>query len=516
VAQDLIQYLSISHKYLSGDFGTAINGVWGPLLSWLLIPMLWMKVPDIFCFKILQILIGSVFLFWSINFVETKLHLDQDKIWNNLVLYPAIIIILFYYIFLTGTSDLLLSTLILIYLYIIIGKQYTEGRKLGIICGAIGALSYFAKSFALPFFLIHFLLIHIFYYNKYSDRRKIILSNFIGGLMVFVIFCSIWILLLSNKYGYITYSTAGNYNFNITGPAYKGIHTLRIEKLYPPVNSTATSYWEDPTYLLVKKWYVFSSPGQFFYLLKNIINNIRIFSFFFFSFSLFLVPLIILMMNNLRTGETVKLLAFSMALYIAGYLIFFIEERFFILPQILLVIITFCLLKRLFNNYPRLKKYKLLFYLLFFISVSIKPGFSLVKNINSDMDNYYLAEKLKTLKIQGNFAGMSKTPLAKDWGNTLFIAYQLNSKFYGEISPTLNQDSLYSELKKYHINYLFVWSSQITILQPNMHKVTENYITFEKDKKILTVNNFTKRIYSIFNLKGTSSDDKYLKIYKLD
>ncbi len=35
---DGISYISIAQKYMVGDFGNAINGYWGPLLSWLMIP----------------------------------------------------------------------------------------------------------------------------------------------------------------------------------------------------------------------------------------------------------------------------------------------------------------------------------------------------------------------------------------------------------------------------------------------------------------------------------------------
>lgn len=37
---DGICYISIAQKYLSGNYGSAINGYWGPLLSWLLVPFL--------------------------------------------------------------------------------------------------------------------------------------------------------------------------------------------------------------------------------------------------------------------------------------------------------------------------------------------------------------------------------------------------------------------------------------------------------------------------------------------
>lgn len=39
---DSTLYLDIAEKYLRGEFDDAVNGYWGPLLSWLLIPFLYL------------------------------------------------------------------------------------------------------------------------------------------------------------------------------------------------------------------------------------------------------------------------------------------------------------------------------------------------------------------------------------------------------------------------------------------------------------------------------------------
>ena len=37
---DGTSYISIANQYWRGNWGQAVNGFWGPLLSWLLIPFL--------------------------------------------------------------------------------------------------------------------------------------------------------------------------------------------------------------------------------------------------------------------------------------------------------------------------------------------------------------------------------------------------------------------------------------------------------------------------------------------
>ncbi|MHC4720172.1 MAG: hypothetical protein ACYSYT_06835, partial [Planctomycetota bacterium] len=41
---DGISYISVAQKYLAGDFAGAINGYWGPLYSWLLMPFLYFGI----------------------------------------------------------------------------------------------------------------------------------------------------------------------------------------------------------------------------------------------------------------------------------------------------------------------------------------------------------------------------------------------------------------------------------------------------------------------------------------
>jgi hypothetical protein len=57
---DGISYISIAQKYLNGDFGNAINGYWGPLLSWLLMPFLYFSSDALLATKLLSLLTGLV------------------------------------------------------------------------------------------------------------------------------------------------------------------------------------------------------------------------------------------------------------------------------------------------------------------------------------------------------------------------------------------------------------------------------------------------------------------------
>src|SRR5262252_9453801 len=65
---DGVSYISIAQGYLHGDFKHAVNGYWGPLLSWLLVPLLAVKIEPVLATKLLAVLMAgaNVVLFYLV------------------------------------------------------------------------------------------------------------------------------------------------------------------------------------------------------------------------------------------------------------------------------------------------------------------------------------------------------------------------------------------------------------------------------------------------------------------
>jgi hypothetical protein len=63
ISRDLISIMSIAKIYATGDWSLAINGYWGPLYSWLLVPIIFFNpTPQftLFSTKILALIIGFI------------------------------------------------------------------------------------------------------------------------------------------------------------------------------------------------------------------------------------------------------------------------------------------------------------------------------------------------------------------------------------------------------------------------------------------------------------------------
>ncbi|HON07136.1 MAG TPA: hypothetical protein PLW02_03435, partial [Verrucomicrobiota bacterium] len=60
---DAVAYLRIGQYYADANFDLAINGYWGPLFSWLLVPFLKIGIPPLISARILMALSAILFYF---------------------------------------------------------------------------------------------------------------------------------------------------------------------------------------------------------------------------------------------------------------------------------------------------------------------------------------------------------------------------------------------------------------------------------------------------------------------
>jgi hypothetical protein len=271
-----------------------------------------------------------------------------------------------------------------------------------------------------------------------------------------------WNFLLSNKYSEFTLSTGGRYNFAIVGPAYNGKHIPRIEKLIQPVNETAVSYWEDPSFIHLESWSPFSSFENFYHLFKLFIHNLLKLLLLIFRFSPVLIVLLFFVnFKNLFKEKFVTSLILASVVFSAGLLLLFVHQRFFIIVHIVTVLFTFKLIENISDRF-NLKNYlkKLLVYFVLF-TVIVQPLYWLISRADYGKDVFTLSESLKKFGLENtNIASMSKKPLDDDWGSSLTLCYLLKAKYFGEASSSANESYLYLELKKFEISFLITWDMQ--------------------------------------------------------
>ncbi len=493
ISRDLISIMSIGRIYAAGNFNYAINGYWGPLFSWLMIPFLIYKSTPQFALystKLLALIIGF-FTMVGIRFLSYRFEIGESI--RASILFSSIFIIL-YFALRFNPVDLLLACFLIYYLYFIFNPNYSHYWYSGLICGFLGALAFLTKSFALPFFILHFILFNRLHYLKNLEVRRGVIKNLFIGFAVFFIISGLWTGIISEKYNYLTFGTSGKYNFEEIGPIQQQLGSPIWHGFLKPSNEMAVSAWEDPTYLIMSSWNPLNSWALFNYELNIIRGNIMktlgfLYAFTILSLFILLIYFILLIRPFKKLISNDNMIIYpllTIIVYIAIYIPIFVEFRYFFIVYFLLILMGGYLLQQLFNNqfFTRTKKYMLLS--LFIISLLVLPATSLIQDKDSGKGTYELANTINSqYNIHGNIASNN------GYIASMFLTYLWNSHYYGTGTSLNNWNSmsnpeLENNLTTYNIDYYLVWgdSNNNSLVLSKYKEITDGKI---KDLKIYSI-----------------------------
>ena len=474
VAPDAVSYLTIAQKYRAWEFSDAINGYWSPLLSWLVAPFLCLGAPMDITGKCLEVAIGAGGLS-AVWWLGKRLELPEAvRVWTTLALVPAVAM----YALTDTTPDVLVAGLLATYIGVMIGKEYPRSVWQGAACGLLGALAYVAKAYAFPFFLAHFLAVsgYLFVRRRSSgvELRRLAAAT-AAGLLVFALVAGGWAGLLSRKYSRLTIGTTGSYQFSLHGQG----HPTDVGGLYPPANKLAISAWEDPTNLTVLPRPPGANPparprpkvvpaavpevkpllpdGPFSRVLYRIYRNLIRYTGTLFRLSplwpFILLGLLIACWNVPRGGDRDRwvILIGTMLLYPAGYLMIFINERFFWLITFLLSLSAGLLTTAL--PVLRRKPWSICFAVVVALSLSLWPAWLLIRL------RHHVLEETPAVAAQLRPMMPPGTRIASDleWGITNSIAFHLDARYYGLLRPDASAQEQQQQLRQHRIEYLLVW-----------------------------------------------------------
>jgi len=475
---DGISYIGIAQKYLKGDIDNAINAYWGPLLSWLLMPFLSFGLKPLFAGKLLNLLLGLVAII-GLRSLSYRFEM-ADRI-RSAIFFSLIPIVLFFSTFWI-TSDLLLATVLVYYLNVIFDLGYPDSIYNGVLCGALGGIAYLCKTYAFPFFILHFFIFNVFHYLRI--KRKKVLLNFILGVLIFLIISGCWSLIISNKYKEFTIGSSPEFNKVTVGPGPKsGVHPMYYQGFFKPTNDTAISVWEDPTYLIktMKPWSPLESWNSFKHqltIIKDVLyHTVLIYS----DFSTLAIAIIIAYILFCVSTYRIQLLSndllfplITVIIYPLGYTLALVEARYLWIVDFLLLLMGGYTLNVLFKYTfftETIKKVTLAFFILSFIAVPTKK---LIRNINTGEKIHNIYKELDSrYNIDGNVAANG------DWVNSLHLSYYLDVSYYGTPRENISSKELKKELEKNNIDYYIVWDGERDDAQllSNYKELTDNEIS---------------------------------------
>jgi hypothetical protein len=482
---DGISYIHIAQAYATGEWGSATNGYWSPLYSWLMVPFFlsgFTPIYGVYISKVVSLIIG---FFTIISIKKLSLIFKMDRIIEIALLSSSIPVIL-YFALMYNTPDLLIVFVLLIYLCILFNPEYSLNWTNGILCGFIGAAAYLTKSYAFPFFIVHFLIFNLIYYFKDLDSQKKnkILKNMFLGFFIFFMISGLWIGTINEKYGKLTISTSGEYNQALIGPTYTENPTSHIKYpvdyngLFKPPTNSSTSIWDDPSYMKMEHWSPFASVGDFERQLMIIWENI-VFTYTiiesFFIVSIFLIIAMIIFIWRSKAQQIIKerlvYLLITIFIYATGYCFITVVWRYLWFIFIIILIASFYLVHGLYKSKMITVTLRNILLIILIFSFIAEPVYEI--NLFSSNENqiYNLSNTLQQeYKINGTIASNSK------WEYTLAISYYLDNKYYGQTKKTNNSLDLQKELNENKIDYYFVWNNESIPKLMNYREITNGKI----------------------------------------
>lgn len=213
---DGVVYIMVARHYLSGRFDLAVNSYWGPLLSWLLIPAIWLKADPQLAVKILFLLFGLGFGLGVLS-VLRALNGEAPLGARGALILLAALLLAANMLPEPITPDLLLACIMSWYfaLSIRLVRSASAGAGLAVAVGAVGGLAYLAKAYALPFVAVHLVLTALT--SRLAARRTDApgpaLKPFLTSLAAFAVVALPWVITISVQDGHATIGSAGRLTF---------------------------------------------------------------------------------------------------------------------------------------------------------------------------------------------------------------------------------------------------------------------------------------------------------------
>lgn len=459
---DGISYIAIARKILAGQAGGAVNGYWGPLFSWLLLPFLALGLDPLLAGKLLSILIGLVTL-PGLSALSYRFEMSERL---RTVVLAALLPALWQFTFHSLSPDFLVVCILVHYFAVVLDGGFAGALRKGATCGVLGGLVYLAKAYGFHFFLAHFTLTAgLLLAGATGDpERRAILRTWLLGLGVLAAIAGPWAATLSAKYGRPTLATTGAYNHALVAPGSRG-QPMHYRGFMAPHDPEATSVWEDPSFIPLRDWSPLTSAATMKHQLALLAGNARMIWRMFSSYSLFaLVTLLAYVLfcvqpiqRSLRPGgEAYPLLA--LLLYPAGYALVLVQERYLFVCVVLLALMGGHVVQRLAAGGFLTGRRLTVGCLLLAGSIAAQPlkqTATLARQGGGRNARVVSGQLAQLADLRGRIASN------REWVQTLFIAYHLGLTYCGEQGDT-PAEAVPSELARLGVRYFFVWSESPT------------------------------------------------------
>lgn len=263
---DGVAYLRIAGYYAHGQTNLAVSGYWGPLLSWMLTPLLAAGFSPLLAARIIMAL-TAVFFLQSCLAVFRAFELPE--LHQRLGAWLAAVLSVCWSVE-NITPDLLAAALAGYAVSSMVGAAWLEKWGTPVEAGILWGVAFLAKAASLPLALLVILGMMLIRRGRGGDK-KIWLAG-LATLLGFALVAGPWVMVVSKKYHHLTVSRSAQLNHAMAGPA-------DVERFYPldrglqaPEPGRVT-FWEDPD-LPYPDWSPLAGAGNALHQGEVILKNL--------------------------------------------------------------------------------------------------------------------------------------------------------------------------------------------------------------------------------------------------
>lgn len=268
---DAVAYLRLASYYANGKWDLAISGYWGPLISWLLAPLLKLGVPPLVAARAIMAF-SSVLFLWGCLVVYQAFALPVK--WTRGAMIVSALAGLFWSVQFI-TPDLLLSGCICLAATGLVTGTAFKTMPAAMGSGFLWGLAYLTKAAAFPLAIILTLITGTLIARREPSLRRQTLRHGAAILLTFLAVSSPWVTTLSLKYHRPTFSTAAGISHTLTGLADMDRYHPVARQLRPPQPGRITD-WEEPSQMAYHYWSALQNPAYARHQAKVIAINLSI------------------------------------------------------------------------------------------------------------------------------------------------------------------------------------------------------------------------------------------------
>ncbi|MGZ4810146.1 MAG: hypothetical protein ACXV7D_12545, partial [Thermoanaerobaculia bacterium] len=358
------------------------------------------------------------------------------------------------------TPDLLLACILLFYLLAMFRSERDASIGATIVAGLLGGLAYLAKSYALPFFVAHFTLVHSIRWMSAdaSGSRRAIGHRFLAGMAAFLAIASPWITAISLKYGHVTAGTAGSYSWHVIGPVVRGAHPVKTYGLIPPSDADALSIWDDPSGLRFPPWPV--EMNSLLYLAQLAMRNAVRLAGIIESWSVLALPILFVAFDRVvrRRGAAGRQTIVTWTLvtgmiFAGGFMPLLLEERYLWFLEALLLLITAAVFDELAESRVIGQTTQRVLLGIVVVSFIVRP--LLPRRVNQS--GRIARQQAGDLARRGVDLHDKRLASDKLWESTLYLNYYAGAHYYGTPRPGEGVVEFGRELDRQRIDTFIVW-----------------------------------------------------------